>query len=418
MRHRTPGRLRLGLSLLLSACLHLLLLVASHLLAPSPSPGHLPFYRAPQASSTPRLRGREPEAESPAMERVAGRLPDLSLGQDAISSTVSGPVEPLGAPGDTLRALIEVGGRLLPFERWLPAEDSVEAQDLGPSLSMEERDVYARLWVPDADTTDQESASARRARQIVLACLNAMGGVDRLEALHSMAAVVWVRATTRYRPPEGREPFVVQTVPAYAHPVAEWRFEPGGGWESRPYTREGFFPSLTRMVPFYEVGAFYSFFAMRWQSSPPWSRTYREQSEGERWNFVHRFFGEGVHLRYAGTGTFDRRSVQSVHVDDRKFGRTLLAHFDSDDALLVAVREELSQREADWFRGQRGNQRRKSPVWTTRFEKYEEIQGVLWPTRWHRTEDSAREYRPYSATILLKVAFNGEEPSRQPPEVE
>ena len=57
-------------------------------------------------------------------------------------------------------------------------------------------------------------------------------------------------------------------------------------------------------------------------------------------------------------------------------------------------------------------------VWTTRFEKYEEIQGVLWPTRWHRTEDSAREYRPYSATILLKVAFNGEEPSRQPPEVE
>ena len=99
MRHRTPGRLRLGLSLLLSACLHLLLVAGYHLIAPPPSPGHLPLFRAPQASSTPRLTGREPEAESPAMERVAGRLPDLSLGQDAISSTVSGPVEPLRAPG-------------------------------------------------------------------------------------------------------------------------------------------------------------------------------------------------------------------------------------------------------------------------------------------------------------------------------
>ena len=420
MLHRSPDRRRLGLSLLLSACLHLLLLVASHLLAPSPSPGHLPFYRPPQAPSTPRLTGREPEAGSPAMERVAGRLPDLSLDRDAISSIVSGPVESLRTPGDTLGGPIEVGGRGLSFERPVPAEDSVRAQDLEPSMPMEERDGYARLWVPDADTTDQQSASARRARQIVLACLNAMGGVDRLEALHSMAAVVWVRATTRYRPREGMERIWVQTVPAYAHPVAVWRFEAGSAdpWERRPYTREGPFSSLTTMVPYYEVGAFFRFFQDRWRSSPPWSRTYRERSEGERWNFVHRFLGEGVHLRYAGTEIFDGRSVHSVRVDDQKYGRTFVAHFDASDALLAAVEEELSEREAQWFRAQRGHQRRKSPVWTTRFEKYEEIQGVLWPTRWRRTEDTAREVRPYFATILLNVAFNGEEPSRQPPEVE
>ena len=121
-----------------------------------------------------------------------------------------------------------------------------------------------------------------------------------------------------------------------------------------------------------------------------------------------------MQLRYAGKGTFDRRSVQAVLVDDRKFGRLFLAHFDSDDALLVAVEEELSEREAEWFRAQRGHQRRKSPVWTTRFEKYEEIQGVLWPTRWRRTEAGAQG----SSTILLSVAFNGEEPSQEPPEVD
>ena len=87
-------------------------------------------------------------------------------------------------------------------------------------------------------------------------------------------------------------------------------------------------------------------------------------------------------------------------------------------ALLAAVEEELSEREAEWFRAQRGHQRLKSPFWITRFEKYEEVQGVLWPTRWRRTEDTARRFRPYSSTILLNVAFNGEEPSRQPPELE
>ena len=330
--------------------------------------------------------------------------------------------KPGQAPGDTLGGTIEVGGRRLSFERQVPAEDSVEvqAQDLGPSFPMEERDAYARLWVPDADTTDQESAPSRRARRIVLAFLNAMGGVDRLEALQSMAALVWVRATSRYRPPVGRERPWIHSVPAYAHPVSVWRFEAGSAepWERMPYTREGIFPSLTAMVPFYEVGAFFRFFEGRWRSSPPWSRTYRERSEGERWNFAHRFTGEGVHLRYAGTGTFDGRSVQSVRVDDQKYGRTFLAHFDADDALLVAVEEELSEREAEWFRAQWGHQRRKSPTWTTHFEKYEEIQGVLWPTRWRRSEDSANPYPPYSSTILLNVAFNGEEPSQVPPETE
>ena len=107
---------------------------------------------------------------------------------------------------------------------------------------------------------------------------------------------------------------------------------------------------------------------------------------------------EGVQLRYAGTGTFDGRSVQSIRVDDRKFGRIFAAHFDADDALLAAVEEELSEREAEWFRNQRGNQGRRSPAWTTRFEKYEEIQGVLWPTKWCRTGGSSA--RPFRSELL------------------
>ena len=430
MRYRAPGRLRLGLSLLLSAFLHLLLLVVYHLIAPSPSPDHLPFFRTtPRALSAPRLSGPEPETESPAMKRVAGRLPDLSRTVDAVTSAVSDSVAPRGAPGDTLAGPIEVGGRRLSFERQVPAEDSVEvrAQDLGPSFPMEERDAYARLWLPDADTTDEESAPARRARQIVLACLDAMGGVDRLEALHSMAAVVWVQATSRYLPPVGKQPPYVHWVPAYVHPVAVWRFDPGSGqpWERAPYVREEAFPSYSPMVPYHELGAFSRFFEARWiLHTPPWTRSFRDRSEGERWNFVERFLGEGIHLRYLGRHTFDGRPVHSVRVDDRKFGRIFAAHFDADDALLAAVDEELSEREAEWFVNQWGNQKKPSPAWTTRFEEYEEVQGVLYPTKWRRSggvpdmPSPVAPPRPPYSTILLNVAFNGEEPSRQPPEVE
>ena len=417
MRYRAPGRLRLGLSLLLSAFLHLLLIAGYHLLAPTPAADHLPFYRSPRALSTPRLSGPEPEADAPAMQRVAGRMPDLSRTVDAVTSAVSDSVAPRRAPGDTLAGPIEVGGRHRPFEIRVPAEDSVEvqAQDLGPSFPMEERDAYARLWLPDADTTDEDSAPARRARQIVLACLDAMGGVERLKALRSMSAVVWVRATSRLL--SG----VVYNVRPYAHPVSVWRFDPGSGlpWERTPYVREEVFPSYPSMVPYYELGAFSRFFEGRWMlNSPPWSRSFRDRSEGERWNFVERFLGEGIRLRYLGRGTFDGRPVHSVRVDDRKFGRIFAAHFDADDALLAAVEEELSEREAEWFRNQRGNQGRGSPAWTTRFEEYEEVQGVLFPTKWRRSGGNPGAGRPYYSTILLKVAFNGEEPSQAPPEME
>ena len=110
--------------------------------------------------------------------------------------------------------------------------------------------------------------------------------------------------------------------------------------------------------------------------------------------------------------------MQSVRVDDRKFGRIFAAHFDADDALLAAVEEELSEREAEWFRNQRGNQGRGSPAWTTRFEEYEEVQGVLYPTKWRRSGGNPGAGRPYYSTILLNVAFNGEEPSQAPPEME
>lgn len=417
MRYRAPGRLRLGLSLLLSAFLHLLLIAGYHLLAPTPSPDHLPFYRGPRALSAPRLSGPEPEADAPAMQRVAGRMPDLSRTVDAVTSAVSDSVAPRRAPGDTLAGPVEVGGRHRPFEIRVPAEDSVEvqAQDLGPSFPMEERDAYARLWLPDADTTDEDSAPARRARQIVLECLDAMGGVERLKALRSMSAVVWVRATSRLL--SG----VVYNVRPYAHPVSVWRFDPGSGhpWERAPYVREEVFPGYPSMVPYYELGAFSRFFEGRWMlNSPPWSRSFRDRSEGERWNFVERFLGEGIRLRYLGRGTFDGRPVHSVRVDDRKFGRIFAAHFDADDALLAAVEEELSEREAEWFRNQRGNQGRSSPAWTTRFEEYEEVQGVLYPTKWRRSGGNPGAGRPYYSTILLNVAFNGEEPSQAPPEME
>lgn len=239
-----------------------------------------------------------------------------------------------------------------------------------------------------------------------------MGGVDRLEALHSMSAVVWIHATTRYL--SG----IILDVGPYVYPVSVWRFEPSLGhpWERAPYVREGSSPGYSQKVPAYELEAFYLFFEGRWQNAPADTRSLRDRSEGERWNMAHRFLGKGVHLRYSGRGTFDGRSVHSVRVDDRKFGRTFLAHFDSDSALLMAEEEGLSEREAEWFRSQKGHQGRRSSEWTTRYAAYEEIQGVLVPTRWTRTERSTRSRPPYSSTILLSIAFNGEEPSRSPPD--
>lgn len=87
--------------------------------------------------------------------------------------------------------------------------------------------------------------------------------------------------------------------------------------------------------------------------------------------------------------------------------------------------EELSEREAEWFLNQGGNQKKASPAWTTRFEEYKEVQGVLFPTKWRRSggapepplPEGVPPKPPYS-TIQLNVAFNGEEPSRAPPEME
>ncbi len=56
-------------------------------------------------------------------------------------------------------------------------------------------------------------------------------------------------------------------------------------------------------------------------------------------------------------------------------------------------------------------------MWTTRFEEYEDVQRVLFPTKWRPSGGSAGR-PPYSSTILLNVAFNGEEPSQVPPEAE
>lgn len=119
--HGTAGRRRVGFSLLLSAFLHLLFLLGYHLLTPSPTPDQLPFVRRPQALSPSRLAVVEPNTRSPAMERFAGRLPDLSLDADAISSAVSDSVKARLLPGDASAGPIEVGGRHLPL-----VTDSIE----------------------------------------------------------------------------------------------------------------------------------------------------------------------------------------------------------------------------------------------------------------------------------------------------
>lgn len=274
----------------------------------------------------------------------------------------------------------------------------------------EEYERYVRHWRVDIDTTDAESMSQARARAVVVAAFEAMGGMDRLLAITEMRAVVWIEAQEHFIPPRR-----YVSLPAYAYPIALWRYW-GLSKVQRDVYRVALDLSPDAEIPEYATRnpartrrAYYSGFDGRWViSAPSATRKLRQQSEAARWHMVDRFLGEGIRLRYLEAGRFDYEPVHRIEVDDRKYGRVYDAFFHRETGLLVGTQEALSESERRWYKER---YRRQPPIWTTAYDRYEEIDGVLTARRW------LRRWKHSRIILHLNIRYNGAEPDTTLPEL-
>ena len=367
-----------------------------------------------------------------AFRATSTRIPTVSMEQDLASLQEVGRLAAAPAAATTpLTGVFEIGVRSVDFK---PIEIDLDTVDLDQQqieAVQRLRDLYgsyARVWLPDPDTTDQQSVLENRARAIVAAALEAMGGTEKLLKIHTMDVLVWIVAS------EHATSTGSINVSPYAYPVGLWRFDdaPRGRKDLEPFAidlRQTPLPAYATRTPGRSRGLYYQLYEARWlQSSPPPTRKFRERSEGIYWHIAHRFLDEGVRLAYLGLSnhtdrraqlglsSFTGRQVHRIRVEDSKFGRTYEAFFDVKTALLVSIREELLDLERQWYRQQRRGLRARPPVWITTFDRYEEIEGVLLPHRMHRT-DGRSSVGSSGSTILLNIGLNGEQPDLIVPEL-
>ncbi|MBT7862165.1 MAG: hypothetical protein HN712_17745 [Gemmatimonadetes bacterium] len=418
-RVRRRGLLSIAVSvivhlLLLSAYLHVMDWQRQRHLRPT---RYLPdlLLLVPQA-----FRGSSSRIPTVSMEQAETPLEVEDLTQDLATLQEPGQVAPTpmpGLPASALSGIVEAGSRPLVFESIHIDLDTV---DLGQSqfeAVQRLRDLYgsyAHIWLPDADTTDQQSVLENRARAIVAEALEAMGGTERLLKIHSMDVLVWLIAT------DHQTPIGLQNVSPYAYPMGYWHFddEPGAQWDQTPFAidlGQILLPPYASMNPARSRSKYYQVFEGRWiLKTPPPTRKFRQRSEGMYWHVAHRFLDEGIRLAYAGRGTFAHRPVHEIVVVDSKYGRQYESYFDRQTKLLIGIREELTNFEKQWFRQARMGLRSRPPVWTTHFEDYQDVDGVLLPTRWRRSDGSTIGG---PSTILLNIGLNGALPDETIPEL-
>jgi len=267
-------------------------------------------------------------------------------------------------------------------------------------------------------------ADRDQALEVVARAIEAMGGRQRLLAIRKMSAMVWIEVSLReLENPSWQGGVALMAIPVdpYLYPVATWHYE---GWgASTVATRERYKvevsfdpavpnPSYVGKNPKRERRIFEALFDNRWARYrgilPADLAAKRRRGEAVRWHFIDRFLGEGVALDYLGQErSRDGACYEVVLVDDRKFGPYFEALFDCRTALLVKAREKLTPQEEQWFR--QANPRATPPTWTTVYDRYQEVQGVLTPHRWERTEGRNTIY------VYLQWAYNGAELSTAEP---
>ena len=209
----------------------------------------------------------------------------------------------------------------------------------GDTLSYEEAltDLYRRKLVelhgrrirvlPLADVTSEAGRRRSRAQEIIARAIEAMGGLERLQAVRDKRIEVehW----------NGQRSI--------------WE-----GIEVRSYLRGQRYrldlaPRLARGYDGRQSWYLYYGFLI----GPP-----DERHSAERWDFLTRFRGDGVIAEYVGRRELQFSVLEAVRIIDTKFGRQRLAYFDVEDGLLFAEVEGCRR---------------------TTYREYRETRGVLTP---------------------------------------
>ena len=87
-------------------------------------------------------------------------------------------------------------------------------------------------------------------------------------------------------------------------------------------------------------------------------------------------------MRYIQPERFRDRLTDVIRVDDTLYGNYYEALFSRNTGLLIGTRDGLTAAEQ---RDYRQNYHQRPPVWTTTYEDYEAVQGILTPHRIERT---------------------------------
>ena len=361
------------------------------------------------------------------MERLPAPTPTLSPEQAALLDI------PLAALAPALPPLPDLPDTILvpqkgEFRAPLTALPDLNAlADSALAQKITERETFARIYFDDADTTDAQSRRRRQAEAIVERAIRAMGGRQALLALKEFRARVWLEAWEHVE--QRLYERIIHNVGSYLYPIATWHYR-GFDFYTNKFIaiKPSFDPDkpnpiyLTRN-PAISRDHFYRLFEHRWLFFDARRRQLRQQGEVARWHFIARFLGHGTVLDYIGAESFDRRMVEVIRVDDRRYGHYFEAFFSQKTGLLVATRAGLVSAEQ-----QRYNHRyqMQPPVWTTTYTKYRPIQNLLFPHRLTRSGPSCphclgqsrRSNRTVEVTIQLQMAFNGKEPILEVPDLE
>ncbi len=245
---------------------------------------------------------------------------------------------------------------------------------------------------------DKYSATYKKARNVVEKAIVAMGGREALVAIHEMKVDIWVEASENLL---GR---VLLSVRPYLYPIAQNEYK---AWSKIGHGRNRASTDMRYITsnPAITKEKYSTLFESRWSALSSEKRALRIQGEEARWHFLDRFLGEGIMLRYVGEDRLlvkkdkrEKRLVDIVEVTDQKYGYYYYTFFDRETALLLAIQETLSKSESRWYRQ---NYKSSPPVWTTFYDLYEPMAGVLTPHRLVRS-DGGRQ-----VTVYLEVEYNG-----------
>ena len=411
----TTSRKQVCLALSVSAALHLLILLIPPGRGDVPKGMRFRLSPVPSASWIEILRASRPELTVDGMERLPGPgfvLPQLTL-TDLPFDDLPQPAAPELTKTDSLwlAARTEKGLWLPPEEVPVDLNELALAAEARKAEEVEGLDEYARHFAGDSDTTDQASKSHRRARQVVMRAIDAMGGWQALAALTELHAGVWLASTTH------RVGRIETRVPLYYYPTARWHFSAAEGFSSESVPVElSLDPDhpnepYQRYSPGSELSAYRSLFSNLWRYGPPLPNEgtpKRLKGHLTRWHFLERFLGHAVVLSYIGKERYGRAhtDVEAIRVNDHKYGQYFEAFFSRETGVLVAVIEGFTEYERRWAKKRGG---RLPDDWTTEYADYRPVNGVLLPHHIRRRQGSA------FVSIHLQLAHDAGSLSSSPP---